>query len=233
MGERVSYELDGSIATITMDDGKVNALSHEMFGELNEAFDRAENDDAIVVLTGRDGIFSAGFHLETLTGGGDTALDLLLTGFELSYRLLSYPKPVVVACTGHAMAMGLFLMLSGDERIGVAGGDHKIVANEVAIGMTLPWTPIEICRIRLDPAHLQRALNLSATYTPDAAVDAGLLDRVVPEGELVDTARSVAESMGDLNLAAHGATKLRTREEALQRVRAAIERDESELRGVL
>lgn len=233
MGERVSYDLEGSIATIVMDDGKVNALSHEMFGELNEAFDRAERDDAIVVLTGREGIFSAGFHLQTLTGGGDAALDLLLGGFELSYRMLSHPKPIVIACTGHAMAMGLFLMLSGDERIGVAGGDHKIVANEVAIGMTLPWTPIEICRIRLDPAHLQRALNLSATYTPDAAVDAGLLDRVVPADELAAIARSVAESMTDLNLAAHAATKLRTREEALQRVRAAIERDESELRGLL
>lgn len=233
MGERVSYDLEGSIATIAMDDGKVNALSHEMFGELNEVFDRAERDDAIVVLTGREGIFSAGFHLQTLAGGGDAAVDLLLGGFELSYRMLSRPKPIVVACTGHAMAMGLFLMLSGDERIGVAGGDHKIVANEVAIGMTLPWTPIEICRIRLDPAHLQRALNLSATYTPDAAVDAGLLDRVVPADELAAIARSVAESMTDLNLAAHAATKLRTREKALQRVRAAIERDESELRGLL
>ncbi len=233
MGERVSYDLDGSIATVAMDDGKVNALSFEMFEEINEALDRAESDEAVVVLTGRDGIFSAGFHLKTLTGGGEDALDLLMAGFELSHRMLSFPKPIVTAVTGHAMAMGLFVVLSSDYRVGIAGADHKVVANEVAIGMTLPWSAIEICRQRLAPAYFQRIINLAEEFTPDSAVAAGLLDRVVAPDEVVPTARAMAESMTELNLAAHHATKLRTREGALAALREAIDKDRAELSGLL
>lgn len=233
MGDRVDYERDGSIAVITMDDGKVNALSFEMFEELNAALDKAEADEAVVVLTGRDGVFSAGFDLKILTGGGEASLELLMTGFELSYRMLSFPRPIVVAVSGHAMAMGLFLVLSADERIGAAGADHKVVANEVAIGMTLPRAAIEICRYRLHPAHFQRVMNLATLYTPDSAVEAGLLDRVVAPEELLPTARKTAAALAELNLAAHAATKLRVRAPALAALRAAIDEDRAELSALL
>ena len=116
MSGLVTYELRDSIATIVMDDGKVNALSLEMLGAVNGALDRAVSDAAVVVLTGREGIFSAGFDLKVLRGGGADAGAMLLGGFELAVRLLAFPTPVVVACTGHAVAMGVFLLLSGDYR---------------------------------------------------------------------------------------------------------------------
>ena len=133
----VGYELHDSVATITMDDGKVNALSVRMLGTLGEALDRAETDRAIVVLTGRPGIFSAGFDLQVLRAGGADAVQMLKAGFELAERLLSFPTPVVVACSGHAIAMGSFLVLSADYRVGVSG-EFRITANEVAIGLTMP-----------------------------------------------------------------------------------------------
>lgn len=224
MGSLVTYRLEHSVATITMDDGKVNALSLSMLRELAAAFDRAADDRAVVVLTGRDGIFSAGFDLAALRSGGPDALAMLREGFELADRLLCFPMPVVIACTGHAIAMAVFLLLSGDYRIG-ATGPFRITANEVAIGMTMPYSAVEVCRHRLAPAHFHRAVALAEVYTPENAVDAGFLDRVVAPGDVHGAARTTATELGKLDLDAHAATKLRTREPALHALRVAIGAD--------
>ncbi len=231
MGTLVTYRLEGSIATITMDDGKANVLSPAMLAELGVALDRAEADRAVVVLTGRAGMFSAGFDLAVLRAGGPDAPAMVRSGFELSERILSFPMPVVMACSGHVVAMGVFLLLSGDYRVG-AVGPFKIIANEVALGLTMPWTAIEICRQRLAPAHFNRAVILAEQYAADdVAVIAGFLDRLVPVDELHDVARSTAESLAALDLDAHAASKLRARDQALQAIRAAIETDDAALRS--
>ena len=221
MGTLVTYECDGSVATITMDDGKVNALSLTMLTELRAAFEQAAADGAVVVLAGREGRFSGGFDLGVLRAGGPDAVAMLRSGFELAERVLSFPTPVVMACTGHAVAMGVFLLLSGDTIIGTAG-PYKITANEVAIGLTLPWAAIEILRNRLTPADFARAANLAEVYSPEAAVAAGFLDRVVAASELHAAARETATALAQLDMAAHIGTKLRTREPALHALRAAI-----------
>ncbi len=222
MDQLVTYDLNGSVATITMDDGKVNALSPQMFAELAASFDRAANDNAVVVLSGRPGIFSAGFDLSVLRGGGAEAIAMLRAGFELSERMLSFPTPVVIACTGHAMAMGVFVLLSGDYRIGVSGA-FKLVANEVAIGMTMPLAAVEIVRQRLAPAFFNRAIILAELFSPDNAVEAGLLDRVVEAPELRAVANDTAIALAKLDMAAHLASKLRVREHTLQVIRAGID----------
>jgi len=224
MGERTTYRLEDGIATITMDDGKVNVLSNEMQAELNAALDRAMADQAVIVLSGRPGIFSAGFDLSVFQAGGPEAVRMLIGGFEVAERLLSFPRPVVIACPGHAIAMGVFLLLSGDYRIGAAG-PYKITANEVAINMTMPETAIEICRQRLAPAHLVRAVTLAEVYSPADAVAAGFLDRIVEPDELSQTAHDVATSLAALSLEAHEATKQRVRRGSLAAIRAAIEVD--------
>ena len=229
MGTLVTYQLEGSVATITMDDGKVNVLSLQMLAELNAALDQAEAANAVVMLTGRDGMFSAGFDLGVLRAGGDDAAAMLRGGFELTARVLAFPTPVLIVCTGHAIAMGVFLLLSGDYRLG-ADGPYKVIANEVAIGLTMPWAAIEICRQRLTPAHFHRVVALSELYTPAAAVDAGLLDRAVPPSDLHDVARSTAETLAALDMRAHAATKLRVRDEALRAIRAAIDVDDAAFR---
>jgi len=224
MAELVSYQLHDSIAVVTLDDGKVNVLSRQMLRDIDGALDRAVADGATVVLTGRPGVFSAGFDLRVLRAGGEEALALLRAGFELAARVLSFPEPVVIACTGHAIAMGAFLLLSGDYRVGAAG-PYKITANEVAIGLTMPRPAVEICRQRLVPAHFNRAVVNAEVYPPEAAAVAGFLDRVVGEAQLADAARDVAQQLRALDRHAHAATKLRARGKTLAAVRAAIDLD--------
>lgn len=231
MSTLVSYRLRESVATITMDDGKVNALSRAMFTELGAAFDRAAADRAVVVLTGRDGVLSAGFDLPVLRAGGTAAADLLHAGFELAERMLAFPAPVLVACPGHAVAMGVFLLLSGDYRIG-ASGHYKLTANEVAIGMTMPLAAVEICRQRLTPAAFNRAVLLAEVFTPEDAVAAGFLDRVVPPAELAATAAAAAADLTGLDLDAHAASKLRARHLTLTALRDAIDRDDAAYRAL-
>lgn len=224
----VNYRLDQAIATITIDDGKANALSPGMMSQIGGALDRALADRATVVLTGRPGMWSAGFDLAVLRAGGADAAGMVRSGFALAERLLAFPRPVVIACTGHAVAMGVFLLLSGDYRIGAAG-PYKITANEVAIGLTMPRAAIEICRQRLPPAHVHRAVALAEVYAPEDAVAAGFLDRVVPAAELAEAAGAAAARLAKLDMAAHAATKLRSRSGTLQALRAALESDDTDL----
>ena len=229
MGTLVTSRLDNSIATITMDDGKVNALSPDMLAQVNAALDDAA-DAAVVVLTGRPGVLSAGFDLRILQARGPDAEGMIRGGFELAVRLLTFPAPVVIACTGHAIAMGSFLLLSADYRIG-ADGPYKITANEVAIGMTIPVAAIEICRQRLSPAYLSRALTLAETFPPAEAVAAGFLDLVVPGPELADAAMAAATRLAALDRAAHAATKLRVRGAAAAAIQADLQATGAGLRG--
>jgi enoyl-CoA hydratase len=226
---RVSYEVADSIATVTMNDGKANAFGFDMLAELNEALDRAESEKAAFVLTGREGLFSAGFDLAVLTGGGPDTARLLRTGFEFSYRLLSTGCPVVIACSGHAFAMAVFVLLSGDYRLGVVDAAHKVTANEVAIGMTMPWAAIEVCRQRLTQEYLHRVVVLAEVFNPNSAVGTGLLDEVVGAEDLLDAARTKAGELMSLNHSAFAATKLRTRETMLPALRLAMDTDDAEL----
>lgn len=228
MSELVRYRLEGPVATITMDDGKVNALSPTMLGAVDAALDRAEKDAAIVLLTGREGVFSAGFDLRVLRSGKLAAIGMVRSGFELAARVLAHPRPVVMACNGHAMAMGGFLLLAGDYRIGVSG-PFKLVVNEVAIGLTMPRAGVEICRQRLAPAHFHRAVLLSEVYGPEESIEAGFLDRVVAAEDLVRVAHEHATSLAKLDLAAHAATKIRARKASIDTIRASIIADTAEL----
>lgn len=224
MAELVSYDVDGRIATIAMDDGKVNALSVPMLRELHAAFDQAERDGVGVILTGRDGYLSAGFDLRVFAAGVDDVHEMLLLGATLTERLIGFPTPVVIACSGHGVAAGAFLLLSADLRIGVEGA-FRIGLNEVKIGLTVPGFVIELARQRLHPAAFDRSVVNAVMCSPEEAVAAGFLDRVVPVGELRAAALEAAAQLADLNAAAHTATKLRARGSTLTAIRTAIERE--------
>ena len=229
----VTYELADGIAAITIDDGKANAITEALIAEIHGALDQAESDGAVVLLAGRPGRFSGGFDLPTLTAFTPASADLLKAGFVLSHRLLSFPRPVVIACTGHAIAMGAFLLLSGDHRIGIAGGGHKIGATEVAIGMAMPWAAIVVLRQRLTRAAFDRATLLAEVFTPEGAVAAGFLDEVVPEDDLHARAHEVAVRLTTLDAKAHHVTKQRARAALLDELAAATQRDDDEFRAVI
>lgn len=228
----VSYGFHNGVATIVMDDGKANALSLAMQAVIHAALDRATDDRAVVIIAGRPGVFSGGFDLATIRAGGADMVAMIRGGFELSARLLAHPYPVVMACTGHAVAMGAFLLLSGDFRVGTEG-QFKLQTNEVAIGMTMPHTAIEITRQRLTPAAFTRSLLLAEPFGPHNAVEAGFLDQVVAPEYLLDTARRLAESMTALDMTAHAATKQRARAQALRAITDGIAADAAAMERVL
>ena len=223
MTELVTYELNDRIATIAMDDGKVNAFSIPMLKAVHAAFDQAERDGAIVILTGREGYFSAGFDLKVFAGGDvEQVIEMLTLGATLAERILGFATPVITACPGHTVAAGAFMALAADLRIGT-DGPFKIGLNEVKIGLTVPWFVIELARQRLNPAHFNRAVVSATMYGPAEAMSAGFLDLVVPADELRAASLDAAAELAELNPQAHAATKLRARGDALKAIRAAIE----------
>jgi enoyl-CoA hydratase len=222
MAGLATYELEGRVATIAMDDGKVNALSIEMLKEVHAALDQAERDEAVVVLTGREKFFSAGFDLEVFSERPGEIVEMLTLGARLSERILAFPTPVLVACSGHAIAAGTFAALAADLRIGVEG-PFKIGLNEVKIGLTVPLYVVELARQRLTPRDFNRSLVTAAMYPPAEAVAAGFLDRVVAIEELRDVSFAAAEELAGLDAAAHAATKLRVRDGAMKALREAID----------
>ena len=223
MGTLASYRLADSVAAITMDDGKANVLSPAMLAELNAALDKAEEEPgcAAVLLAGRPGIFSGGFDLAVIRDGGPAVGQMVTAGFELAARILSFPVPVVIACTGHAVAMGAFLLLAADYRVGAAG-PFRITANEVAIGLQVPPPALELCRQRLTPAAYSRAVILADVFAPADAVGAGFLDELAPAADPVEPARAVAARLTDLDRAAHAAAKLSVRGATVQAIRDAL-----------
>nr|ADI17705.1 enoyl-CoA hydratase/carnithine racemase [uncultured Oceanospirillales bacterium HF0130_25G24] len=112
MSELVNIKTENQISFITMDDGKANAMSVDMLKGLNKALDEAELSGSVVILSGRENVLSGGFDLGVFKSGDNAKiLEMLTLGAELSYRILSYPTPIIAACTGHAVAMGTFLLL--------------------------------------------------------------------------------------------------------------------------
>lgn len=228
MTDLVSYQLSDGIATIVINNGKANALNHEVFEVLNQALDRAEEDKAVVILTGQPGIFSGGYDLKELQKGPKEASALVSTGSRLTRRLAAFPLPVIGACSGHAIAKGAFILLSVDHRIGIEG-NFKLGLNEVAIGMTMHHAGIEIARHRLAPAHFYRSVINAEIYSPEGAVAAGFLDEVVAPEHLMARAKELAQQFQKLNMRAHQQTKLKAKAEYLTLLDRCIEKDAESL----
>jgi len=224
MTDLVVYQFDDGIATLTLNNGKVNAISPDLIAAFNAALDQAEKDRAIVILTGSPGILSGGYDLKVMTTGPENAIALVSAGSQLTRRMLAHPFPIIAACPGHAIAKGAFLLLASDYRIGV-DGPFSICLNEVQIGMTMHHAGIELARDRLSNAAFQRSVINAEVFTPAAAVAAGFLDKVVPIGELQAIALATAQQMKKLNMTAHRNTKLKVRKAMLERLDQAIESD--------
>lgn len=224
----VTYELDGTVAVIRLDDGKANAISHEVLDALHAALDRAESEARAVVVAGRDGRFSAGFHLPTMTAGTDEMRSLVTAGAELLLRVYLFPMPVVVACTGHALAAGALLCLVGDVRLGAAGA-FKIGLNEVAIGMQLPVFAVELARDRLVASEFTAATMGARIYAPDEAASAGYLDVVAEPGEVVAEAIAEAARLAQLRTGAYAGTKLRARSTTVDFARSTLQEDMAQM----
>lgn len=220
----ISYDLEGTTAVVTMDDGKANALSDAMIAALMDAIERAEKEANALVLLGRPERFSGGFDLKTMMSGPEQARALLRKGVALYLRLYGYPLPLVVGCTGHALAGGALLVLTGDVRIGSAG-PYRIGLNEVQIGLPVPALAIELARDRLLKSELTYATLGAKIYGPEDAKTAGYLDEVVAPDSVRARALEEAARLGALARHPYSATKSRLRGSMIDYVRTSFEND--------
>lgn len=221
MNPLVTYSLQDGVATLTLNNGKVNAVSPDLIADFNRALDQAVLDRAIVIVTGQPGILSGGYDLKVMMSGPQQAMDLVTAGSTLARRMLAHPFPIIVACPGHAVAKGAFLLLSADYRIGVEG-PFNIGLNEVRIGMTMHHVGIALARNRLSTPVFQRSVINAEMFNPQGALAAGFLDRVVSADQLLPAANEVAEQLKTLNMSAHKNTKLKVRKELLDTLDSAI-----------
>ena len=222
------YEND--IAILTMDDGRANALGHAMIDALNAALDEAEGKAKAVLISGRDKRFCAGFDLDVMGSGPENVRKLVTAGAELLMRLYEYPLPVIMACTGHALAAGGLLLLAGDMRIGTEG-DFRIGLPEVAIGMTMPVFGIELARDRLARNRFSEAVTQARIYGPADAVAVGYLDETVPAAALMETAKSRALALAALQQPAFANTKRKERQATIALIRSTLKADSGTFDG--
>jgi enoyl-CoA hydratase len=221
----VAYTLEGQVAAVRVDDGKANAFSFALIEALHAAFDRAEKEAKAIAWIGRAERFSGGFDLGVMRGGDVGAVARLVQeGGRLAARVYASPLPVVIGCTGHALAMGAVALLAADYRVG-ARGDVKIGLNEVAIGLTLPTFATALAEARIPKHVLQRATVLAEIYDGDGAVAAGFLDRAVPAEQVEAVAIAEAARLAELHLGAHAATKRRVRAATLAVLRESLDED--------
>ena len=220
MTDFVTFERVDDTAVLTLDDGKANAFGFAMFDALNAGLDRALGEARAVAVLGRPGILSGGFDLKVLNGGDETEIRRLVdTGVRTLMRLYGHPQPLVAAATGHAVALGAFVLLASDHRVGIAG-EFRIGLNETAIGLTLPRFGVELARERLSPRHVTAAAIGARMYDPQTAIEAGFLDEVVAAEAVRDTAFARANAMAGLDAAAFAATKQNFRKDTIEAVLA-------------
>lgn len=227
MGDRTRLEIADGVAWLTLDDGKVNALSTEMLGEIAAALDAAEAAGAVVVLRGREGMFSAGFDLKTFKKGPAETVAMLRAGADAIVRLLTFPRPVLSVCSGHAYPAGAFLVMSSDVRFCV-DGPWRIGMNEVAIGLTLPYFAIELARHRLTPPGFAR-LTTGALFPPGEARHFGYVDRIVAPSDAEDAVRGEVGRLLALDMPSFTATKLRVNAHAVRAIRDAVDAELKEV----
>lgn len=228
----VSYDVSDGVATIALNDGKVNVLGFAMQAALNAALDRAEADKAAVVLTGNAKVFSGGFDLAVMKAGGPDVPRMMVGGARIGERLMSFPQPVVLAVNSHAMAMGAILLMCADLRIAADNPALKIQLNESAIGMTLPHFAVALAQHRL-PAHWRgRALAQAEALDPAKALAAGFLDETVAAEGLLAHAQARAKALAGLHNASFVATRGRLQEKLFAALAEAGRRDHAEWTAV-
>ena len=206
MSEFAKVEIEDGIATITLDDGKANALGFTMIEHINKALDEAEAAADVIVMTGREGVMTAGFDLKVMRNEPDRVMDLVTQGGQMLVRIFASPKPVLLASTGHGIAAGALLMLSGDYRISMAG-DFKYGLNESAIGMVLPPYGMDLARFKLNQKFLDMAVVGADLYGPEMASQIGYTDEVAAADKFVARVREKAEYFKTLDAEAYAGNK--------------------------
>lgn len=213
---------EGDVSIITLNDGKANVFSPEMSSTVSNLLDQVPGDKGSLVITGRPGIFSAGFDLKIISSGdADAVAAMVKTGFTLLARIYNFPRPVIAACSGHGVALGAFLLCCADYRLG-AKGQFIVQANETRNNMSIPTPILEISKSRISKTHWYRAILNAEAYPVEKAIEPGYLDEVTEPDNLMIRAMEVANDLATLGHPHYKLTKDLDQKETLKRIHDAI-----------
>ena len=220
----------GHIAICRIAHGKANAFDIELCGGIMAALETCrDSSDAAVVITGQGRMFSAGVDLVRLVDDGPDYVKTFLPALTAAFEaVFAFPKPVVAAVNGHAIAGGCILACAADHRL-MARGSGRIGIPELRVGVPFPTVPLEIMRFAA-PQQLQALVYGRATFTPEEAVERGIVDAVVEPDALIDAAVAAAEGFAALPAGVFELTKRQLREPALQRIRDGAKFEEEIVR---
>jgi enoyl-CoA hydratase len=217
----VSFDEAESVATIRIDDGKANALNEGLLSGLSDALDVAIDQDRAALIVGRDGFLSAGFDLSVMRADAEARKTLVLAGLTLALKIFESPIPVLVCCTGHAIAAGALLLLPTDHVL-VADAPVKIGFNETTIGIELSPFVLQLARYRLLPPAYNQILR-GSLYGAAAAQQAGYVDEIVPPDDLMSRAVEMAGHFAGLEPVSYRQTKEAMRADTASLLRSILE----------
>ena len=208
MSEKIAtIKKEDDISIITLDDGKANVFSPEMSNQLNACLDQVDTESGCLIITGREGMFSAGLDLKIIQSGDvDRIVEMSSSAFKLLARIFSFPRPVIAACSGHGIALGTFLICCCDYRIGIKG-DFMLGANEMRTNMVIPTPILELIKFRVNDSHKYRAVLGAEMYNFNQAQEAGLIDDIVEIDNLMTAAKDKAKDLATMGHPSYTMTK--------------------------
>ena len=230
MSEKIAtLKKENDISIITLDDGKANDFSSEMSKQVNDCLDQVETESGCLIITGKEGMFSAGLDLKTIQGGDIGQIqEMSISAFKLLARIFSFPRPVIAACSGHGIALGTFLLCCCDYRIGIKG-EFMLGANEMRTNMVIPTPILELIKFRVNNSHKYRAVLGAEMYTLSDAQEAGLIDEVVDSNDLMNTAKEKAKDLVTMGNPSYTLTKQLFIAEPMSKINEALKNLEKEL----
>lgn len=205
----VNYEVRDRVGWLTLDDGGVNALRTDVFDAFFAALNSAEADESVgaVVIAGREGFFSAGMDLKWMqTIDRDTLGTIGPDMARLAHRIFIFPKPVIAAVQGHAIAGGAVILLACDRSVG-ATGNYKIGLNEVALGIPFGGFAMDLARAHLVPSAFGAGLLHGSVYQPQRAYEVGYLDELAEPDAVLERVAEIAAEAANLSSFAYTMTK--------------------------
>ena len=229
MSEKIAtIKKEDDISIITLDDGKANVFSPEMSNQLNACLDQVDTESGCLIITGREGMFSAGLDLKVIQSGDvDRIVEMSSSAFKLLARIFSFPRPVIAACSGHGIALGTFLICCCDYRIGIKG-DYMLGANEMRTNMVIPTPILELIKFRVNDSHKYRAVLGAEMYNFNQAQEAGLIDDVVEIDNLMTAAKDKAKDLATMGHPSYSMTKELFIAEPMAKINEAIKEHQKE-----
>ena len=229
MSEKIAtIKKEDDISIITLDDGKANVFSPEMSNQLNACLDQVDTESGCLIITGREGMFSAGLDLKTIQSGDvDRIVEMSSRAFKLLARIFSFPRPVIAACSGHGIALGTFLICCCDYRIGIKG-DFMLGANEMRTNMVIPTPILELIKFRVNDSHKYRAVLGAEMYNFNQAQEAGLIDDIVEIDNLMTAAKDKAKDLATMGHPSYTMTKELFIAEPMAKINEALKEHEKD-----